>query len=45
MNGKEIAEIGKEYFGKLLKTEETKELIKIGNREKLIKLKNLLLKM
>jgi len=33
MNTKEIAEIWKEYFDKLLNTEETKELIKIGNRE------------
>ena len=33
MNTKEGAEIWKEYFDKLLSTEEPKELIKIGNRE------------
>jgi len=33
MNTKERAEIWKEYFEKLLNTEEPKELIKIGNRE------------
>jgi hypothetical protein len=44
MNSKEREEIQKEYFDKLLNTEEPKELIKIGNREKLMKLKNLLLK-
>ena len=33
MNTKERAEIQKEYFDKLLNTEETKELIKIGNSE------------
>jgi len=33
MNTKERAEICKEYFDKLLDTEEPKELIKIGNRE------------
>ena len=33
MNIKERAEIWKEYFDKLLNTEEPKELIKIGNRE------------
>ena len=32
-NTKERAEIWKEYFDKLLNTEEPKELIKIGNRE------------
>jgi len=32
MNTKETAEIWKEYFDKLLNTEELKELIKIGNR-------------
>ena len=33
INTKEKAEIWKEYFDKLLNTEEPKELIKIGNRE------------
>jgi len=33
MNTKERAEVWKEYFDKLLNTEEPKELIKIGNRE------------
>ena len=33
MNTNERAELSKEYFDKLLNTEETKELIKIGNRE------------
>ena len=33
MNTKERAETWKEYFDKLLNTEEPKELIKIGNRE------------
>ena len=33
MNTKERAEKRKEYFDKLLNTEEPKELIKIGNRE------------
>jgi len=33
MNTKERAEMRKEYFDKLLNTEEPKELIKIGNRE------------
>jgi hypothetical protein len=33
MNTKERAEIWKEYFDKLLNTEEPRELIKIGNRE------------
>ena len=33
MNTKEGAAIWKEYFDKLLNTEEPKELIKIGNRE------------
>jgi hypothetical protein len=33
MNTKEKAEIWKEYFDKLLNTEETRELIKKGNRE------------
>jgi len=33
MNTKETAEIWKEYFDKILNTEEPKELIKIGNRE------------
>jgi len=33
INTKERAEIWKEYFDKLLNTEETMELIKIGNRE------------
>jgi len=33
LNTKERAEIWKEYFDELLFTEETKELIKIGNRE------------
>jgi hypothetical protein len=33
MNAKKRAEICKEYFDQLLYTEETKELIKIGNRE------------
>jgi len=33
VNTKERAEIWKEYFDKLLNTEEPKELIKIGNRE------------
>ena len=33
MNTKEIAEIWKEYFDKLLNDEEPMELIKIGNRE------------
>ena len=33
MNTEERAEISKEYFDKLLITEELKELIKIGNRE------------
>ena len=32
-NTKERAEIWKEYFDKLLNTEEPKGLIKIGNRE------------
>jgi len=32
MNTKEKAEIWKEYFDKLLNTEELKELIKVGNR-------------
>ena len=45
MNSKERQEIQKEYFDKLLNTEEPKELIKTGNREKLMKLKNLILKM
>ena len=31
MNNKERAEIWKEYFDKVLNTEEPKELIKIGN--------------
>jgi len=33
MNTKERAEIWKEYFDKLLYTEDPKKLIKIGNRE------------
>jgi len=33
MNTKQRAEIWKEYFDKLLYTEEPKEWIKIGNRE------------
>ena len=33
MNTKERAEIWKEYFDKLLNTEEPKDLIKIGSRE------------
>ena len=33
MNTKERAEKWKEYFDKLLNTEEPKELIKIGNRD------------
>jgi len=33
MNTKERAEIWKDYFYKLLKTEEPTELIKIGSRE------------
>ena len=33
MNTKEKAEIWKEYFGKLLNTEEPRELIKKGNKE------------
>ena len=33
MNTKERAEIWKEYFDKLVNTEEPKELIKIGSRE------------
>jgi len=33
MNRKDIAEKWKEYFDKLLNTEEPKEIIKIGNRE------------
>jgi len=33
MNTKERTEIWKEYFDKLLNTEEPKELIKIGNIE------------
>ena len=33
MNTKQRAEIWKEYFDKLLNTEEPMELIKIGNRE------------
>jgi len=33
MNTKKKAEIWKEYFDKLLNTEEPKELIKVGNRE------------
>jgi len=33
MNTKEKAEIWKEYFDKLLNTEEPKELVKIGNKE------------
>jgi len=33
LNTEERAEISKEYFDKLLITEELKELIKIGNRE------------
>jgi len=33
MNTKEIPEIWKEYFDKLLNTEEPTELVKIGNRE------------
>jgi uncharacterized protein YqeY len=33
MNTKEKAEIWKEYFDKLLNTEEPKELIKKGNKE------------
>ena len=33
MNAKERAEIWKEYFDRLLNTEETMELIKIGYRE------------
>jgi len=33
MNTKEKAEIWKEYFDKLLNTEEPKELIKRGNKE------------
>jgi len=33
MNTKDRAEIWKEYFDKLLNTEEPKELIKIGSRE------------
>jgi len=33
MNTRERAEIRKEYFDKLLNTEERKELIKTGNRE------------
>jgi hypothetical protein len=32
MNTKEIAEIWKEYFGKLLNTEEQKKIIKKGNK-------------
>jgi hypothetical protein len=33
MNTKERAEVWREYFDKLLYTEEPKKLIKIGNRE------------
>ena len=33
MNTKEKAEIWKEYFDKLLNTEESRELIKKGNKE------------
>jgi len=33
VNAKERAEMWKEYFDKLLNTEEPKELIKIGNGE------------
>jgi len=33
MNTKERAEIWQEYFDKLLNTDESPELIKIGNRE------------
>ena len=33
MNTKDKAEIWKEYFNKLLNTEETRELIKKGNKE------------
>jgi len=33
VNTKERAEIRREYFDKLLNTEESKELTKIGNRE------------
>jgi len=33
MNTKEIAEIWKEYFDKLLNTEEPRELLKKGNKE------------
>jgi len=33
MNTKEKAEIWKEYFDKILNTEETRELIKKGNKE------------
>jgi hypothetical protein len=33
MNRKEKAEIWKEYFDKLLNTEEPKELIKTGNEK------------
>ena len=33
MSNKERVEIWKEYFDKLLNTQEPKELIKIGNRE------------
>ena len=33
MNNKEKAEIWKEYFDKLLNTEEPKKLIKMGNTE------------
>ena len=33
MNTKEKAEIWKEYFNKLLNTEEPRELIKKGNKE------------
>ena len=34
MDTKERAEIWKEYFDKLLNTEEPMELLKIGNRER-----------
>ena len=46
MNTKARAEIWKEYFDKLLNTEEPKELIKTGNRKSnKLKQKNLLCKM
>jgi len=39
INTKEKAEIWKGYFGKLLNTEEPRELIKEGNKEVKLKLK------